>query len=210
MSKKISSKGLTIYIIVLCIIIIIEAILVIVRINKKSEPVAEDENSYFVLYKGTEIQLSPGLQNLKETRASLNDSLNKKYNTTYYNYENNKACGETEGNFKYSENGENKVTNVARIAVSKDINLLTREVERLEEIPEGLEELEDYTDVEIDHIDTDGDGTKEYTVCILNSKKAHLYDSLPYIQYYRKDIHTLFHNLFCLRCLRESERVPLW
>ena len=120
-------------------------------------------NDYFILYNGCEMKIATGVASTK-----LLDSIenNKKYNTTYYNYEKGKYLGETNG--KVVENGiENTfvVDNVKRIAMSTRFNAIPRNYTEINQLPEELMDMADCTTVKINSIDLDGDGSEEKIVC---------------------------------------------
>ncbi len=168
MKRKLSFDGwLVVAIFILIIIIIIEAIVIKQIIKEKEVEDVKEEESYFVLYKGCEIAPAPGNQNPLDFSVNLDETSNKKYNTTYYNYENGLYKGETQGEFKFEGGGYNEVKNVSKIALTKKFNSIPRAYERLDKVPkEILNELKDYENVTADLLDIDGDGTKEYFVCV--------------------------------------------
>ena len=121
------------------------------------------ENSeYFILYKGCEMKIATGTA----WTESLDKSKENKYNTTYYNYENGKYLGESNG--KVIENGIEDtfvVDNVKKIAMSKKFNAVPRNYTEINQLPEELMDMADCTTVNINSIDLDGDGTEEKIVC---------------------------------------------
>lgn len=171
MKRKLSIDGwILVVIVVLLIVIIVEAIIAKSLMKGKEETAVEDE-SYFILYKGCEIAKEPGNQNPLDFSINLDESSVSKYNTTYYNYENGLYKGEKEGTFELNEGGYNEVKNVDKIAMTKKFNAIPRAFERVDEVPKAiLDELEEYDTVEADLIDIDGDGTKEYFVCVKDLK----------------------------------------
>lgn len=168
MKRKLSFDGwLVVAICILIVIIIIEAIIIKKIIKEKEQEEVIEEESYFVLYKGCEIASTPGNQNPLDFSVNLDENSSKKYNTTYYSYENGLYKGETQGEFKLEEGGYNEVKNVGKIAITKKFNSLPRAFERLETVPKEIrKELKDYENITADLIDIDGDGTKEYFVCV--------------------------------------------
>ena len=169
MKRKLSVDGyLFIAVLVLILIIIVEAVAISVIVkNKKEEVVEEDTESYIVLYKGCEIAIDPGNQNPLDFSTNLDETSEKTYNTTYYNYEKGLYKGETEGTFKYESGGYNEVKNVSKIAMTKKFNAIPRAFERLDKVPEKIKaELDEYDKITADELDIDGDGTKEYFVCV--------------------------------------------
>lgn len=168
MKRKLSVDGwLFIAILVLIVIIIIEAVIISTKVKSQEQVVEEDTESYFVLYKGCEIAIDPGNQNPLDFSVDLDETSEKRYNTTYYNYEKGLYKGETEGTFKFEDGGYNEVKNVSKIAMTKKFNAIPRAYERLDKVPKQiLDELEEYDEVTADLLDIDGDGTKEYFVCV--------------------------------------------
>lgn len=168
MKRKLSVDGwLFIAILVLIIIIIIEAVIISTKVKGQEQVVEEDTESYFVLYKGCEIAIDPGNQNPLDFSVDLDETSEKRYNTTYYNYEKGLYKGETEGTFKFEDGGYNEVENVSKIAMTKKFNAIPRAFERLDKVPEEIkDDLEEYDNISADLIDIDGDGTKEYFVCV--------------------------------------------
>ena len=121
-----------------------------------------ENNDYLILYKGCEMKIATGTA----WTESLDKNEENKYNTTYYNYENGKYLGETNG--KVVENGIDDtfvVDNVKKIAMSKKINAIPRTFTEINQLPEELMDMADCTTVNINSIDLDGDGTEEKIVC---------------------------------------------
>ena len=170
MKRKLSTDGKLFFAdIILILVIIIEIVAIILRVNATEHII----KGYFMLYKGCEIKMTTGTQNPLDFATELEErASNKKYNTTYYNYENGKYDGESDGKFKYENGGYMNVENVSKIAFSKNIKAIPREHEVIEDLPEELSELKNYTNVEIHKLDTDGDGTTEYIVCTQDSKSS--------------------------------------
>lgn len=168
MKRKLSVDGwLFIAILVLIVIIIIEVVIISTKVKGQEQVVEEDTESYFVLYKGCEIAIDPGNQNPLDFSVDLDETSEKRYNTTYYNYEKGLYKGETEGTFKFEDGGYNEVENVSKIAMTKKFNAIPRAFERLDKVPEEIkDDLEEYENISADLIDIDGDGTKEYFVCV--------------------------------------------
>ena len=121
------------------------------------------QNDYFVLYDGREIELKSGVQELSD--ISINDNSNKKYNTEYYNYENGKYAGESEGALIETYDGYAVVDNVKRIAVSQKYDAIPRAHTEINDLPEELNDMADCSSVDIHSVDLDGDGKTEYIVC---------------------------------------------
>lgn len=118
-----------------------------------------------VLYKGMEISKKVGFQPILDMKVN-NESL-KKYNTTYYNYENGKYEGTTVGDFgEETYQGYSVVSNVKNIAMTQKYNAIPREYQKLEEIPNKI-----YSEIEVEFanawgikVDLDGDKLDEYII----------------------------------------------
>ena len=128
MKRKLSTDGKLFFIdIILVLVIIIESIVIFGIVKGKGQKTEDD--SYFMLYKGVEMQMTEGTQNPLDISTELEErSANKKYNTTYYNYENGNYTGLTEGKYKYDD-GYMYVENVGKIAFSKEFNAIPRQYE---------------------------------------------------------------------------------
>lgn len=122
-----------------------------------------EENDYFVLYKGYKIALDTTVQDLSD--MELNEENKKTYNTKYYNYENGRYVGESEGELVETYDGYATVDGVKRIAISEKYNAIPRAFQTIEQLPKELIDMADYTDVDINSIDLDGDGKTEYILC---------------------------------------------
>lgn len=121
------------------------------------------QNDYFVLYDGREIELKSGVQELSD--ISINDDSTAKYNTKYYNYENGKYAGESEGALTETYDGYAVVDNVKRIAVSQKYDAIPRTYTVINDLPKELNDMADCSSVDIHSVDLDGDGKTEYVVC---------------------------------------------
>ena len=128
------------------------------------EDADEKDNKNIVLYKGMEIKVDVGLQEISDMK--ITDDADEKYNTKYYNYENGKSKGETEGEFgNETYEGYSIVENVKKIAMTEKYDAIPRSYKELKELPEELNDMADYTEVKIHEIDLDGDEENEYIVC---------------------------------------------
>ena len=141
----------------------------------------EEETSQenIILYKGIEIAKTTGIQTVADMEK--NDSNINKYNNTYYNYENGKYEGTTVGDFgEETYEGFSVVRNVKKIAMTQNYNAIPREYTVIEELPEELSDMADYSSVDINEIDLDGDGNKEHLVCYtINYAKGEIGDGEP-------------------------------
>ena len=139
----------------------------------------EKNTNYFILYDGYKMENKTGIQDLSDMK--VNEENNKLYNTTYYNYEKGQYLGETKGDFgEQTYEGVSIVNNVKRIAISEKYNAIPREYKVIEELPNELIDMADYTKVTINSIDLDGDNEKEYIVCYCsNYPKNEIGDGEP-------------------------------
>lgn len=133
----------------------------------------------FILYDGVEIKKATEWINLFDNMINLSKESEKKYNTKYYNYEKNQYTGETTGTFKY-ENGYVFVNGVGKVAMTKKYNAIPRTSTKLNEIPNELMDMIDYSLLEIESIDLDGDGKLEYIVlCGVDYARNQIGDGEP-------------------------------
>lgn len=131
----------------------------------EADPKEEDaKEEAFVLYNGIEIETEPGIYPCVDMDKT--DEANEKYNTKYYNYEDGKFEGTTEGEFgEETYEGCSVVSNVKRIAMTEKYDAIPREKTIVEELPEELSDLNACTTVDIHEIDLDGDEKLEHIVC---------------------------------------------
>ena len=135
-----------------------------------------DKDNYFILYDGYEMELKTGVQYLSDMQ--INSENTEKYNAKYYNYEKGKYVGESEGSFgEETYEGVSIVEGVKHIAISKKYEAMPRKYSATQELPEELIDMADYTSVNINSIDLDGDGKQEHIVCYnLNYAKDEIGD----------------------------------
>lgn len=145
------------------------------EINDNSTQVGEN----IILYNGVEILNKTGIQYISD--MDINDQSNKKYNTTYYNYENGKYEGETVGLFgEETYEGVSVVQNVKRIAMTQKYNAIPRNYTTIEELPKQLIDMADCSSVDIQSIDLDNDGKTEYLICYtVNYAEGEIGDGEP-------------------------------
>jgi len=145
----------------------------IVGNNNSTKNTSESSSELIVLYEGEIL-----LDGTAHGTPIKNES---KYNTTYYNYENAKYVGETAGKLQDGVyEGSKKVSNVKKIAMSQKYNAIPRAYTKIEKLPQELIDMADYSKVEINAIDLDGDGKNEYVVCpIINYGEGDIGDGKP-------------------------------
>ena len=122
------------------------------------------ENKYsknIILFKGMEISNKIGLQDVTDMRKNSE----KDYNTKYYNYENGKYLNESNGLKEDTYEGQFIISNVKKIAMTKKYNATPREFKTIKSIHNELIDMLDYSSVEINEIDLDGDNKKEHIIC---------------------------------------------
>ena len=190
--KKIS---LATYVITLLIILAIIALLVYAMIRDDKEETGNTSNilnpnniigtnesnkettNYIVLYNGEEIKQTVGKQVLSYSMKNTSEN-KKKYNIKYYNYEKEGYKGEKTGIFGKEETyeGYSFVSNVEKIAISKKYDAMPRKTEKIKEIPDKLKEFDDYSNIDIEAIDLDGDGKKENIICVQKQTSKEDYD----------------------------------
>ncbi len=126
----------------------------------------DNNNENIVLYEGLDISKENLMYSIpydKENKA--------KYEIKYYNYENGKYKGETEGKLEQTYEGVGSVDNTSKIAMSQRYNALPRKYKSYTdgtEIPKQLEEFFDCQIFEVQSIDLDGDNKEEYIVAYGN------------------------------------------
>ena len=139
------------------------------------EGVKTENNKNIVLYNGMEILTKAGIQDISDMK-NTEDNKNK-FNTKYYNYENGKYLNESIGTFgDETYEGYSVVSNVKRIAMTKKYTAIPREYVTINKLPNELADMSDYSSVNIDEIDLDGDGLKEHIVCYTFNASADDYE----------------------------------
>ena len=127
---------------------------------------SEDEK-YIVLYNGIEIEPKMSVQFIDDCMDNANEN-RERYNRKYYNYENGRYVGETEGIFGEEYVYDEKtsyVDKVGEIAISKKYDAVPRTYMTTNKLPKELNEFMDCSSVELQSIDLDGDGKKEHILC---------------------------------------------
>lgn len=157
----------------------------------------KDNNSnenYIVLYNGWEIENKIGAQ--YENYMRITDNNKNKYDITYYNYEKDKSNGAKKGKFGKTNiyDGYSYVENVNKIAISKQYNAIPRTSKKLKELPKQLEDMLDYSEVNIEQVDLEGDGKLEYIASAQKFTKAGDYEGVTSNEAYSEII--LFDSKF--------------
>ena len=160
-----------------------------ITVLSKEESEEEDNNKeaaneviedYFILYNGQEMELSTGRQ-VFDYGMYNNDENVSKYNITYYNYNNGKFVGETEGLFRGGNDGYSPVENVEKIAISQNYNICPRNYKDISAIPEELKSFQqDGYEIEIQSIDLDNDGKEEKLVCMTKTYDKETGENVAY------------------------------
>ena len=147
--------------------------------NNSTEESKENTNEIkenIILFNGMEISKNVGVQDLVDMKKN-NENM-KKYNTTYYNYENGQSKGKTNGTFgEETYEGVSVVKNVSKIAMTKNYNAIPRKVETIGALLEELRDLGDYSDALVNKVDLDNDGTEEFIVCYKQNERAGDYEN---------------------------------
>lgn len=130
--------------------------------NIVNEPTSKIEK--ILLYEGLNVEIKCGIQDISV--MEITDEAINKYNTKYYNYENGKYLGETVGIFgEETYEGVSIVNNVSKIAMTEKYNAIPRKYKIIEDLPEKLQDMKNYSSVNICQIDLDGDGKNENIIC---------------------------------------------
>lgn len=190
-----NGKSLTILLIIGIILIMTIGVVMFMQKTEKDRQIANLNNTQnkmqettnnlkenILLYEGSEISNKIGTQFIDLTEMEINEESKRKYNTTYFNYENGKYQGETTGTFGDESiyDSYSIVKNVKKIAMNQKYNAIPREYKLIEELPDQLKDMADYSSIAINEIDLDGDGKSEYIVCYtVNYKKGQIGDGEP-------------------------------
>ena len=123
----------------------------------------EHEEKNMILYNGLRLNPVVGAQWLDNMEyTSENKAL---YETKYYNYDKRVYYGVSQGEFLEVYENWGIVGNIEKIAMTKDYNAIPRMAESYNGLPQKLMDMADCTTVDIEGIDLDNDGKKEYVVC---------------------------------------------
>ena len=141
------NKPLKLIVIILVVVLIIAAVVVGLHMTKKNSEgnqvstsnTQNEVKDYFILYEGKELAKETGFQ--RPDFITLNDENSNKYDIKYYNYENGKYEGESEGKLNEPAEGFGTVEGVKKIATSKYYNAIPRNFERTDKLPEKLNSM---------------------------------------------------------------------
>lgn len=156
--------------------------------DKNNTVIKEESKEKIILYKGLDFSDGKNLNDI-----TYNEANKKKYEIEYFNYENGEKLEKSKGNLVETYEGISAVENVKKIAISVEYDAIPRKYTTIEELPEELYELADCNKVEIQSVDLDGDGKKEYIVASNSYASPEDYDTDTYTNY--SDI-SLYDNKF--------------
>lgn len=135
-----------------------------------------------VLYNGYEIKTTPGVQTLSDMKITK-ENIKKYNNITFYNYEKGKYVNQTKskfGNDTQTYDGYGIVNNVKKFAFTNKFNAIPRKFKKINKLPNELIDMADYSSVDINSIDLDGDKKEEKIVCYtINYAKGDIGDGEP-------------------------------
>ena len=156
--------------------------------DKNNTVIKEESKEKIILYKGLDFSDGKNLNDI-----TYNEANKKKYEIEYFNYENGEKLEKSNGNLVETYEGISAVENVKKIAISVEYDAIPRKYTTIEELPKELYELADCNKVEIQSVDLDGDGKKEYIVASNSYASPEDYDTDTYTNY--SDI-SLYDNKF--------------
>lgn len=156
--------------------------------DKNNTAIKEESKEKIILYKGLDFSDGKNLNDI-----TYNEANKKKYEIEYFNYENGEKLEKSKGNLVENYEGISAVENVKKIAISVEYDAIPRKYTTIEELPKELYELADCNKVEIQSVDLDGDGKKEYIVASNSYASPEDYDTDTYTNY--SDI-SLYDNKF--------------
>lgn len=192
---KVSFKVLIALIIIVVIIGIAFAICILKNslnenngADKNNTVIKEESKEKIILYKGLDFSDGKNLNDI-----TYNEANKKKYEIEYFNYENGEKLEKSKGNLVETYEGISAVENVKKIAISVEYDAIPRRYTTIEGLPKELYELADCNKVEIQSVDLDGDGKKEYIVASNSYASPEDYDTDTYTNY--SDI-SLYDNKF--------------
>lgn len=156
--------------------------------DKNNTAIKEESKEKIILYKGLDFSDGKNLNDI-----TYNEANKKKYEIEYFNYENGEKLEKSKGNLVENYEGISAVENVKKIAISVEYDAIPRRYTTIEGLPKELYELADCNKVEIQSVDLDGDGKKEYIVASNSYVSPEDYDTDTYTNY--SDI-SLYDNKF--------------
>lgn len=140
--------------------------------DKNNTAIKEESKGKIILYKGLDFSDGKNLNNI-----TYNEANKKKYEIEYFNYENGEKLEKSKGNLVETYEGISAVENVKKIAISVEYDAIPRRYTTIEGLPKELYELADCNKVEIQSVDLDGDGKKEYIVASNSYASPEDYDT---------------------------------
>lgn len=129
----------------------------------------ETVDNLIVLYKGLDIS---GVNEDIELYIDYTDENKEKYEISYYNYENGKFLGVSDGRLEQSYENCGVVENVKKLAISRNYNPVPRSYSTLNKLPDNIADLADFSNVIIHQIDLDGNGSNENIVIASYERSA--------------------------------------
>lgn len=146
--------------------------------DKNNTAIKEESKEKIILYKGLDFSDGKNLNDI-----TYNEANKKKYEIEYFNYENGEKLEKSKGNLVETYEGISAVENVKKIAISVEYDAIPRRYTTIEGLPKELYELADCNKVEIQSVDLDGDGKKEYIVASNSYASPEDYDTDTYTNY---------------------------
>lgn len=154
-------------------------------INEETENATvkkEDSKENIVLYRGYELNPKTGIQNLTDMKNSRKNQ--NRYNTNYYVYNKDGSSQKVKGIFGEEETYEGysvvQYDFDGVIALTENYNPIPRKYKEIKKLPKELSDMSDYSSVNIQAIDLDGDNKTEYIVCYtLDYKEGQIGDGTP-------------------------------
>ena len=171
--KEIKISLWTFYVLVAAIVVLVGAVVIggmgVARKNQLPQN-TDNKSENIILYNGYELKVRYDEEIILEDMEYTSENI-EKYEKSYYNYENRKYIGITNGIVEESYDGYCAVSNVSKFAFSKQYNAKPRNVsvESNFECAYGTE----YQNKEALIMDLDGDGKNEYIVALSSNDYPH-------------------------------------
>lgn len=187
-NKKSIKINLIIFILFFLIILITILAFIKIPYQKKNNTSSKTPNdshdntveSLIVLYNGLDIS---GASGDIELYIHYTDENKEKYEIPYYNYENGKFLGISDGKLEQYYENYGIVDNVKKLAISQNYNPIPRSYSTLDKLPDQLIDLADFSNVVIQQIDLDGDGSTENIVIASYERNANDSKNEKYTNY---------------------------